>query len=66
MVIYGGIKVNNNICNFCKSKHTWDCEEGYIGPCNCNSFCLDWETLSNKHKEMFIKIIDMIFNEKST
>ena len=42
------------ICDYCKFRNCWDCEDNYRTE-DCSSFVLDWDTLPEKYKEKIIK-----------
>lgn len=44
-------------CNYCVYRNSYDCEDGYDRSENCNSFKLDFETLSKKQKKKIKKIL---------
>lgn len=45
-------------CDFCKSRHTWDCEdERETGRKRCNDFELDFDALDPADKEKIQKLI---------
>lgn len=44
-------------CNYCVYRNSYDCEDGYDRSENCNSFKLDFETLSKKQKKKMKKIL---------
>lgn len=45
-------------CEYCVYRNSWDCEDGWNHHKNCESFKLDWETLSSKDKKTIQKILD--------
>lgn len=45
-------------CNYCKYRHSWDCDDGYNRRESCGEFELDFSTLSNKQKKAIQKILD--------
>lgn len=39
-------------CDYCTQRFTWDCEDCRVSDNDsCDSFCLDWNTLSNDAKD---------------
>lgn len=53
----GGGKVNMSVCNYCAYRNSYDCEDEYDRSENCESFKLDFETLSKKQKKKIKKIL---------
>lgn len=46
------------VCDHCKSRFTWDCDDGTAYPMGgCSDFSLDWDTLSKKQKKAIQKIL---------
>lgn len=43
--------MEDNICEYCTYRVSWDCADGYNRRDNCGDFSLDWERLSAKQKE---------------
>ena len=47
------------LCEHCKSRYSWDCDDGLAYPKHgCEDFELDWNTLSNKQKKAVIRNLD--------
>ena len=46
-----------SVCNYCVYRNSYDCADGYDRSENCNSFKLDFETLSKKQKKKIKKIL---------
>lgn len=54
-----------SICEHCKSKHSWGCDDGYAYPTNgCSSFELDWNSLTYKQKQGIMIILQFTENDK--
>lgn len=49
-------------CENCKSRYTWDCEDGYCK--GCEDFELDESTLSKREQEM-LRVMRQVIKEKS-
>ena len=45
------------ICEYCKYRFSWDCEEGYISYPDCESFTLNWESLSDDKRDLIEAIL---------
>lgn len=46
------------LCDHCKSRYSWDCDDGLAYPRGgCDSFSLDWNTLSNKQQKAIKRIL---------
>lgn len=46
------------LCDHCKSRYSWDCDDGMAYPRGgCESFSLDWDTLSSKQQKAIRKIL---------
>ena len=45
-------------CDHCKSRNSWDCEDGYNRRKNCENFNLDFATLSRKQRKTIQRILD--------
>lgn len=45
-------------CDNCKSRHTWDCDNGWNRHKSCDEFELDFNTLNNKQKKTIQRILD--------
>lgn len=46
------------VCEHCKYRYSWDCDDGLSLPKNgCDSFELDFKTLSNKQQKAIRKIL---------
>lgn len=42
-------------CDFCRYRHSWDCDDGSAYPENgCRDFMLDKTTLSDEEQRMFV------------
>ena len=51
-------------CDFCKYRHSCDCDDGSPYPENgCSDFTLDKNTLSNAEQRIFI-LIDILSGEQ--
>ena len=49
---------NKCLCDHCKSRHTWDCDDGMAYPRGgCCDFSLDWNTLSKKQQKAIMRIL---------
>lgn len=49
---------DKSICEHCKSRYTWDCDDGLPYPRGgCEDFALDWNTLSSKQQKTIRKIL---------
>lgn len=49
-----------SVCEHCKSRYTWDCDDGAPYPEHgCNSFELDWDSLSEALKRNMILILEL-------
>lgn len=46
-----------SLCKYCAYHGSWDCEDGYYCPDNCDHFKLDYDTLSKKQKKKIKKIL---------
>lgn len=46
-----------SVCNYCAYRNSYDCEDEYDRSENCESFKLDFETLSKKQKKKIKKIL---------
>jgi len=44
-----------NLCDYCKSKNTWDCEE--MSCKSCSDFDLDFQSLPDEAKELATRVI---------
>lgn len=53
-------------CENCKSRHTWDCDDGTDAPRNykCGDFELDESTLSEEERKM-LRVMRQIMRENS-
>ena len=52
-----------SICDYCKSRYSWDCDDGLAYPKHgCENFTLDYYTLTDEQKE---KIIDILMPKRS-
>lgn len=48
-----------SVCEHCKSRYSWDCDDGYAYPKHgCSEFVLDWDTLNQKQKKAIIRNLD--------
>lgn len=45
-------------CNYCAYRYSYDCDDGCNHHKNCESFKLDWDSLSDKDKKTIQKILD--------
>lgn len=46
------------VCEHCRSRHSWDCDDGYAYPKGgCDNFELDYSTLSNKQKKTIKRVL---------
>ena len=46
------------VCEHCKYRYSWDCDDGLPTPQNgCDSFELDFNTLSKKQQKAIRKIL---------
>ena len=46
------------VCEHCKSRHSWDCDDGYAYPKGgCDYFELDYSTLSNNQKKTIRRVL---------
>lgn len=46
------------VCEHCKSRYTWDCDDGRPYPIGgCRDFELDWNTLTNKQKKAILRVL---------
>lgn len=50
-------------CENCKSRHTWDCDDGGVR-WKCENFELDESTISEREREM-LRVMRQIMREKS-
>ena len=46
-----------SLCEHCSCRGSWDCEDRYYYPEDCDDFKLDYDTLSNKQKKKIKKIM---------
>lgn len=46
-----------SLCNYCEYRNSYDCEDGDYRSENCESFKLDFLTLSKKQKKKIKKIL---------
>ncbi len=46
-----------SLCNYCEYHNSYDCEDGDYRSENCESFKLDFLTLSKKQKKKIKKIL---------
>lgn len=54
-----------SICGHCKSRHSWDCDDGDAYPSiGCISFELDWNSLTYKQKQGIMVILQFTENNK--
>ena len=48
-------RMNVSKCDFCRYRHSWDCDDGLPYPENgCESFTLDKSTLSDDEQRMLV------------
>ena len=47
----------NNLCERCKNRNTWDCEDSGARK-NCSDFELDFDALSEHGKELYLILKD--------
>lgn len=48
-------RMNVSKCDFCRYRHSWDCDDGLPYPENgCEDFALDKSTLSDREQRMFV------------
>ena len=46
------------VCDHCKSRYTWDCDDGYAYPRGgCEGFVLDYSTLTRKQQKAIQRIL---------
>ncbi len=45
------------MCEYCKYRFSWDCEEGYVSYPGCESFTLDWGSLSGGERDLIEAIL---------
>ena len=45
-------------CDYCVYRYSYDCGDGWNCHKNCESFKLDWDSLSDKDKKTIQKILD--------
>lgn len=51
------------VCEHCKSRHTWDCDDGLPYPKGgCDNFILDVETLTKSQQEAIKSVL--MYEEK--
>lgn len=49
-----------SVCEHCKSRHSWDCDDGCPYPAyGCNSFELDWNSLSIVCKNAIVTMLTL-------
>ena len=46
-----------SICDHCKSRNSWDCEDEWNRRKNCEYFDLDFQTLNKKQQKTIRKIL---------
>lgn len=52
-----------SLCDYCKSRYSWDCDDGLAYPEHgCENFTLDYYALTDEQKE---KIIDILMPKRS-
>ena len=44
------------MCEYC-NRRSWECEEGYVSYPNCESFSLDWYSLSDNQRRLIEVIL---------
>ena len=47
------------MCEYCKYRLSWECEERYASYPSCESFSLDWCLLSDKQRSLIEAILKM-------
>jgi hypothetical protein len=45
-------------CDHCVSRNSWDCDDGWNRRRDCDSFKLDFDTLSDRQKKAIQYILD--------
>ena len=53
----------NTVCQYCRYRNSWDCDENYHPKEGCDSWALDEYTLTDKQKKhiknaLLIKLMD--------
>ena len=57
-------RMSGSKCDFCKSRYSWDCDDGSPYPENgCDHFELDKNTLSDEEQRVFV-LNDILRGEK--
>ena len=51
-------------CENCKSRYTWDCDDGYYR-CKCENFELDENTLGEEERRM-LRVMRQVMRENGT
>jgi hypothetical protein len=46
------------VCEYCRYRNSYECDDGWNRRSNCSEFELDWNTLSNKDKRTIQKILE--------
>lgn len=54
--------IENSICKYCTGRNQWECDDGWYPQKGCDSWCLDFDTLSKKQQE---HLKNVLMNEVS-
>jgi len=56
---------NTEICEKCRYKNSWDCEDGYYRRPNCEEFVLEWHYLTDKEKTIVKQALESKLEEET-